>query len=361
MPGQGSRGHNRQGARYGVRTGTVSLALAGILGAGLLAGCGTPQAGGTTPASSSAAPAYKVGLVTDIGGLNDHGFNHLAYLGLMQAKNQLGVSVSVVQSTAQSDYVPYLSNYARQGYNLVIAVGFLMAGAVQQVAKEFPHTRFMIIDDSVSGPNITSSLFDTQQVGYLVGELAGLVQKNKALPYINSYNTVGVVGGMSIPPVNTYIAGFYAGVHAVDPSATILLRYTNDFSNPNNGQTYAQAEIAQHADIIFQVAGGSGLGVITAAQQNHIYAIGVDADQNYLAPSTVITSAEKGIQTATFDTIKAGLDHTLKAGNQYFDLANHGVAMAPPISAIPQTIVQQVLASEQQIISGKIVPPTTIP
>ncbi|MDA8194010.1 MAG: BMP family ABC transporter substrate-binding protein [Thermaerobacter sp.] len=341
-----------------------AFAMVAALSSGILAGCGTSPSATGTPSStstSSKAAAYKVGLVTDTGGLNDHGFNHLAYMGLLQAKHQLGVSVSVVQSQTASDYVPYLTNYARQGYNLVIAVGFLMQQAVQQVSKEFPHTKFMIIDDQVTAPNVTSSLFDTQQCGYLVGELAGLVQKQHALPNINQYNTLGVVGGMAIPPVNTYIAGFYAGVHAVDPSAKIILKYTNDFNNPNNGQTFAQSEIAQHADIIFQVAGGSGLGVITAAQQAHLYAIGVDANQNYLAPNTVITSAEKGIQVATFDTIQAGYKGTLKAGTQTFSLSNNGVGMAPPISAIPQSIARQVAASEQQIIAGKIVPPTTIP
>ncbi len=336
---------------------TASVLMAGTF----LAGCGAASSAPPSSPTASKASSYKVGLVTDTGGLNDHGFNHLAYLGLMQAKKEFGVTTSVVQSQTASDYVPYLTNYAQQGYNLVIAVGFLMQQAVQQVSKEFPHTKFMIIDDQVNGPNVTSSLFETQQCGYLVGELSGLVQKEHALPNINNDNTLGVVGGMSIPPVNTYIAGFYAGVHAVDPSAKILLKYTNDFNNPNNGQIYAQSEIAQHADIIFQVAGGSGLGVITAAEQSHTYAIGVDANQNYLAPNTVITSAEKGVQIATFDTIKEGVKGTLKPGVQYFNLNNNGVGMATPISAIPQSIVQQVLQSEKEIVAGKIVPPTNIP
>lgn len=321
-----------------------------------LAGCGT-----SAPAASGSAGSFKVGLVTDTGGLNDHGFNHLAYVGLERAHSQLGVGVSVVQSTSASDYVPNLTNYARHGYNLVIAVGFLMAQAVQQVAKEFPKTKFMIIDDSVPGNNVASSLFETQQCGYLVGELAGLIQKDKALSGINGFNTLGVVGGMSIPPVNTYIAGFYAGVHSVDPTAKIILRYTNDFNNPNNGQSYAQAEIAQHADIIFQVAGGTGLGVITAAQQAHVYAIGVDANQNYLAPDTVITSALKGVDVATYDVIQMASQGKFHSGNIFFSLKDNGVAMATPISAIPSSIVQQVRHTEQEIRSGKIVPPTNVP
>ena len=312
-------------------------------------------------ASASSGSSFKVGLVTDTGGLNDHGFNHLSYVGLEEAHKKLGVTVSVVQSQSQNDYVPNLSGYARQGYNVVIAVGFLMEQAVQQVSQEYPKTKFLIIDDSVSGKNVASALFNTQQCGYLVGELVGLVQKDHALPHINRYNTVGVVGGMSIPPVNTYIAGFYAGVRAVDPSAHIILSYTNDFNNPNNGQSYAQAEIAKHADIIFQVAGGTGLGVITAAKQAHVYAIGVDANQGYLAPGTVITSALKGVNVATFDVINAAFHNRFRAGTIYFGLSGGGVGMAPPMKGIPASILRQVNAAKAKILAGKIVPPTTVP
>jgi len=316
--------------------------------------------GGTSVAAGSAAN-FKVGLVTDTGGLNDHGFNHLSYVGLERAHQKLGVTVNVVQSQSQNDYVPNLSGYARQGYNVVIAVGFLMEQAVEQVAKEYPNTKFLIIDDSVAGKNIASALFNTQQCGYLVGVLSGLVQKEHALPQINNYNTVGVVGGQAIPPVVTYIAGFYAGVHSVDPTAHILLSYTNNFNDPNAGQSYAQAEIAKHADIVFQVAGGTGVGVITAAKQAHVYAIGVDANQAYLAPNTVITSATKGVDVATYDVINAAFHNRFRAGTMYFSLSGGGVGMAPPMKGIPASILAKVDQAKADILSGKIVPPTTIP
>jgi basic membrane protein A len=335
----------------------VAVAAAALVG-GALAQAGL---GVAAPKPHPAASTFKVGLVTDTGGLNDHGFNHLAYMGLEEAHQRLGVSVSVVESQSASDYVPFLTGYARNGYNLVIAVGFDMQNALQQVAKEFPHTKFMIIDDYVKGPNIQSSLFETQQCGYLVGMLAGLVQKEHALPHINNYNTLGVVGGQAIPPVNTYIAGFFAGVHKVDPTAKIRLAYTNNFNDPSSGESYAQAEIANHADILFQVAGGSGLGVITAAQKAHVYAIGVDADQNYLAPSTVITSALKRVDVATFDSIRAAYEGHFRAGPVYYSLSNNGVGFAPPIAAIPKSIVRQVQAAAKLVAEGKIVPPTTIP
>jgi len=334
-----------------------------LAGIAMLASLSLTAAFAGAPVASAASnpSSFKVGLVTDTGGLNDHGFNHLAYVGLEEAHQKLGVTVNVVQSQSQNDYVPNLSGYARQGYNMVIAVGFLMESAVKQVAAEYPNTKFMIIDDSVSGKNVASALFNTQQCGYLVGVLSGLVQKEKALPAINSSNTLGVVGGQAIPPVTTYIAGFFAGVHSVDPTAKILLSYTNDFNNPNNGQSYAQAEIAKHADIVFQVAGGTGLGVITAAKQAHVYAIGVDANQGYLAPGTVITSALKGVDVATFDIIKAAFQNRFRAGTYYFSLGGGGVGIAPPMKGIPASILSQVNKAKAGILSGKIVPPTTIP
>ncbi len=332
---------------------TVGL-LALTLSMGLLSGCGATGTGPAKPA------AFKVGLVTDMGGLNDHSFNHLAYVGLMQAKRQLGVTTAVAQSRSASDYVPFLSSYAEQGYNLVIAVGFLMQQAVQQVAQKYPHTRFMIIDDDVPGPNIASAVFDSQQCGYLVGQLAGLVQEDHALPHINNYNTLGVVGGMAIPPVEAYIAGFEAGVKSVDPAAEILLKYAGNLDNPGKGSTVAQTMIARHADIIFQLAGGSGLGVIKAAREAGVYAIGSDDNQSYLAPGTVITSAEKGVNVAAFDIIKETLDGRFKAGLNTFDLANNGVGYATPIAAIPKSIVDRVEKTAQAVEAGKIQPPAKL-
>ena len=157
------------------------------------------------------ASLFKVGLVTDTGGLNDHGFNHLADVGLQKAQSDLGVTTNVVQSNSESDYIPNLTHFAQQGYNVVIAVGFLMHDAVEQVAQKYPNTKFLIIDDSITDrPNVSSALFKTEQCGYLVGAMAGYLQTSP-IKGINSKNTVGVIGGMNIPPVTSYIAGFQQG------------------------------------------------------------------------------------------------------------------------------------------------------
>jgi basic membrane protein A len=334
---------------------TTSVAAALTLSA-LVAGCGATSNNQTSNKTTGAAATnFKVGLVTDTGGLNDHGFNFLADQGLVKAEKELGVKGSVVQSHSASDYVPNLQNFARNGYNLVIAVGFLMDGAVKQVAKQYPNTKFLIIDDPITNvPNVTSAMFKTEQCGYLVGAMAGLLQKEHTAPGLNNKNTFGVVGGENIPPVTSYIAGFQQGVQKTDPGAKVLVKFAGSFSDQALGSQVAQSEISSGADIVFQVAGGTGVGVIKAAQNAHVYAIGVDADQNYLAKNTVITSALKGVNTATFDVIKQALDKNFTSGIQNFSLNNNGVGFAKPNSVVSQSIVTKVTDLATQIKNGSI-------
>jgi basic membrane protein A len=324
----------------------------------LVAGCGTPannaanqgNATGTAPKTN-----FKVGLVTDTGGLNDHGFNYLSNAGLEKAEKELGVQGSVVQSKSESDYVPNLQHFAQQGYNLVIAVGFLMESAVKQVAPQYPNTKFLIIDDPIQGiPNVTSAMFKTEQCGYLVGALAGLMEKQTGIKELNPQNVVGVVGGMKIPPVTSYIAGFQQGVEKTDPGAKVIVKFANSFTDQALGSNIAKDEIANGADIVFQVAGGTGVGVIKAAQSAGVFSIGVDADQAYLAPESVLTSALKGVDTATYDVIKDTLQNNFKPGVQWFDLANNGVGIGKVNDKVPKSIVDQVNQIAQQIKDGSI-------
>jgi len=209
----------------------MAVAVAATSAAAVLAATGTS----TAAPRAAAASGPKVCLVTDIGGLNDRGFNQLAYKGLKQAKAELGADIAVKQSAKDSDYVPNLQACGAQGYQLVIAVGFLMEKAVGQVAKQFPSTKFAIIDDSVKSQgiagakNVRGLLFKEQESGYLVGYLTGLLNK-KGGGKFNGKGVASTVGGLSIPAVNRYIAGFRAGVKKADPSMkTPLNGYSNDF------------------------------------------------------------------------------------------------------------------------------------
>jgi basic membrane protein A len=333
-----------------------------------LAACGSSSSSSSTAASSGGAASsststsasssgYKVGLVTDIGGLNDHGFNHLSYEGLLQAESQLGVKGTVLQSTSGADYIPNLTRLAAAGNKLVIAVGFLMAAPLEQVAKQYPNTHFAIIDNPGgtapdTAKNIEGIDFAEQEAGYPAGYLTGLYLKAKG------YTTASTVGGQSIPPVNLYIAGFQAGVKAADPSAKLLNVYSQNFTDESSCKSLALNQISAGSKVVFQVAGACGLGVISAGVQTKTQVIGVDADQAYLSPSLVLTSAEKMVNTGVFTAIK-----DLQAGqfsaNLQEDITNGGVGIGK-IDAAGAPYASKIQAIIAGMKSGKIKPPTTL-
>ncbi|HET7568528.1 MAG TPA: BMP family ABC transporter substrate-binding protein, partial [Gaiellaceae bacterium] len=241
------------------------LAAAAAVALAVLVAGGSAATGPAGHAKAQSAPP-KIGLVTDIGGLNDRSFNHLAYLGLQQANKKLGVPIRVLESKSNADYVPNMASLAQQGYSLVIGVGFLMHDSIRQVAKKFPNTKFMIIDDAWSKgdpKNLEGTLFREQEAGYLVGYLAGLLEKGA--------KTVSSVGGQKIPPVDRYIAGFQAGAKAANPDITTLNGYSQDFVAQDKCKNLALQQIGQGSKVVFQVAGGCGLGALDAAKQKHVW------------------------------------------------------------------------------------------
>ena len=281
-------------------------------------GCGSDDesasSGTTTAAETTGAPltttggtsgeGLKVGLVTDVGGLDDRSFNVLANRGLLRAEKDLGVDGRVVISKSEADYVPNLTTLAKGDYDLVIAVGFLMASALEKVAARYPDTNFAIIDssqaDMKSKPkNVRGLLFKEQEAGYLVGYLAGLVTKQEG----GSQQVIGSVGGQKIPPVDRYIAGYQAGAKTADPGITTLNAYSQDFVDQAKCKELALNQIAEGSQVVFQVAGACGLGALDAAKEKGVQGIGVDADQAYLGDQ-IMTSALKKIDEAVFTTVK---------------------------------------------------------
>ena len=336
-----------------------SLALLGgvVL---LIAGCG---GGGKSASSTSAqgAKKLKVGLVTDIGGLNDRGFNHLSYVGLLRAQNELGIQQRVYQARSTQEYVPNLSTFARQNYDLTIGVGFTEATAIDTAAHDFPNSRFAIVDvdqtqEPHKPPNLLGLLFREQETGYLVGYLAGLEEKR--LP---GKDVIGSVGGQKQPPVDRFIAGYQAGAKAADPGITLLNGYSQDFEDEAKCKQVALNQIEQGASVIFQVAGGCGLGALDAAKEKHVWGIGVDADQSFLGPH-ILTSAVKRVDTAVYLAIKSVVDGKFKGGNMVFGLKQNGVAIGKISPKVPQSEVAKVNRIRAEIISGKIKNiPTEVP
>jgi basic membrane protein A len=350
-----------------VRARSTRRAIAAIGVAGILitaAGCGSDDnksssSGGSTP--SAAAPAkksIKVGLVTDIGGLNDRSFNTLANQGLEQAKSELGITGRVLTSKSNADYVPNLSSLAQQKYDLVIGVGFLMADAVGTVAKKFPNTKFAIIDVDATGlkgkpTNVEGLLFKEQESGYLAGTLAALYAKD------NNITTISSVGGQKIPPVDHYIAGYEAGAKAANPSIKTLHAYSQDFVDQAKCKEIGLSQIARGSGVVFQVAGQCGLGALDAAKEKSKQGIGVDADQAYLGPY-VLTSAIKKVDTAVFDTVKQVQDDGFTGGtNTTFDVKNEGAGIGK-VSATGAKYQPQLDEVKAKLAAGSIQVPDTV-
>ena len=322
----------------------------------LLTGCGgggdeDKSAGGTTTTGKQT----RVGLVTDVGGLNDRGFNHLSFLGLQRAQRELGVQTRVYQANSTQQYVPNLSTFARQGYDLTIGVGFTEAQAIDTAATNFPDANFAIVDvesDAAKHKNLLGLLFKEQETGYLVGYLAGLVEKQRPGP-----DVIGSVGGQKQPPVDRFIAGYQAGAKAADPGIKLLNAYSEDFADQAKCKQVALNQIEQGAGVIFQVAGGCGLGALDAAREKGVWGIGVDADQSFLGPH-ILTSAVKRVDTAVFLAIKSVVDGKFKGGNLVFGLKQNGVGIGKISPKVPKAFVTKVNQIRADIISGKI---TNIP
>ncbi len=313
---------------------------------------GSNSTGSSTSESTPEAKKIKVGLVTDIGGLNDRSFNQLANEGLERAKSELGVEGRVLVSKQNSDYVPNLSTLAQQKYDLVIGVGVLMAEAMNTVASKFPDTKFAIIDVDAtqleSKPtNVSGVLFAEQEAGYLVGYMAGLYLKDEG------GGTAGSVGGQKIPPVDHYIAGYQAGVKAANPDADVVNGYSQKFDDPAPCKELALDHIAQGAKVVFQVAGGCGLGALDAAKEKGIQGIGVDADQGYLGDQ-IMTSALKKVDVAVYDEIKAVQDDTFKGGaNAIFDIKSGGVGVGKT-NEVGSKYTAQIQEVQDKIASGEL-------
>jgi basic membrane protein A and related proteins len=343
--------------RSAFRAMLIALILA--IGSFAVAACGSDDDGGSTSggttSTAAAAPAkkkLKVGLVTDIGGLNDRSFNALANKGLKDAQAQLGIEGRVLISKSNADYTPNLSTLAQQKYDLVISVGFLMAEATEKVAGKFPNVKFAIIDGSAAGmkskpTNVEGLLFSEQEAGYLVGYLSGLYAKD------NSATTIGSIGGQKIPPVDHYIAGYQAGAKKADPSIKTLNAYSQDFVDQAKCKEIALDQIAKGAKVVFQVAGQCGLGVLDAAKEKSVQGIGVDADQGYIGPQ-VFTSALKKVDVAVFNAIKGAQDDKYTGGQDILNTVKSGGIGYGKLNAAAEKYADQIKQVSDQIASGEI-------
>lgn len=294
----------------------------------------------------------KVGMVTDTGGVHDGSFNQSSWEGLQRAAEEFGITVNYLESATDADYGTNIETFVDEEYDLIISVGFLLAEATREAAIAYPEKSFAIIDDSSCAdlPNVACLMFEQAQASYLVGYVAGLVTETA---------NVGFVLGMTSPIMHEFGYGYVAGVLDANPDAKVQQADANSFSDPSIGKSLTTSMITGGADIVFHAAGGTGLGVIEAAKEAGIKAIGVDSDQSSIAPETIITSAMKRVDTASYDIAKSLLEGGFTAGVHEYDLASEGVDIAPTKNLLSDEVITAIEEVKVKIISGEIVVPTT--
>lgn len=322
-----------------------------------IAGCGggngTSQNTDGGGSITTGADNVKIGLVTDLGGLNDQSYNAAANQGLEKAKAELGVVGSVVESTKQEDFLPNLSSMVDGGNDLIWGIGFAMHDAMKEVAASHPNQKFAIIDSVVEdAPNVASITFRQAEGSFLVGVIAAQATQTKM---------VGFIGGAEAPIIAEFEAGFRAGVKSVDPSIQVQAAYAGSFTDAPKGKQMAQQMYGAGVDVIFHAAGGTGNGVIEAAKQLDKYVIGVDSDQNHLAPDHVITSMMKKVDVAVFEVTKQTIDGNFPGGQIVtLGLKEDGVGYAPSTrwNVLPEGSKELVDKYAEAIKDAKIVVPT---
>ena len=333
------------------------------------------------PACKKKAPAHTIGLALDVGGRGDQSFNDGALRGLEQMAAGLRYTARgyeplndgaphlpipapiVLSGKAQEDYEPNLQLLVDQGAELVVAVGFMMEPATRKVARDNPNARFLLIDSPVlddSGkptqvPNVRALVFRENEGSFLAGALAGQLTRTQK---------IGFVGGMQLPLIRKFEAGFRAGVRQVNPKAEVLIAYTGTFDDEKKGVEVGQDIYGRGCDIVFHAAGLDGLGVIKAAQQAGKLVIGVDSDQAHVAPKNVLTSMVKRVDLAVYGAVKDVLDGKFSGGDVALGLKENGVGLAPVGDMIPQAEREKALAEvarlREEIVAGRLKVPATL-
>jgi basic membrane protein A and related proteins len=326
------------------------IAIAAILALALVfVGCQKKAA----PAAAAAAPSLAVAMVTDVGGINDQSFNQSAWEGLQKAGTDLTIKVSYKESKQNADYAPNLETLLDAKNDLIWGIGYMMADAIKDAATKNPKQTYAIIDQDYgkdTPANVVGVTFKAEQSSFLVGYIAGKTTKT---------GKVGFVGGMTGPLIAAFQFGYEAGVRQANPKVKILSQYAESFSDAAKGKAIATQMYQSGADIVYHAAGAVGNGVIEAAKEKNKFAIGVDRDQNYLAPDNVLTSAMKRVDNGVYNVVKQLKDGTLKGGTTIsYGLAEGGVDIAPTSSKlVAADVLTQVAALKQAVIDGKIVVP----
>lgn len=311
-------------------------------------------------ATGAAFAQDPVALVIAQGGLGDQSYNDLAHQGFMAATEETGVEGRVLESrdvVAQGEQI--LRRTAESDFGLVVDLEYAHGEVMEAVAPDYPGTDFVVLNQVREGDNITSVLFSEHEGSYLAGALAAMVTTNTDIPGINEDANLGVIGGTRSVGIDKFLVGFVQGARDINPDVQVQVAYANTFGDPATGQQMAEAMFENGADIVYQVAGGTGLGVIQAAEAAGHYAIGVDTDQDGLAPGHVLTSMIKRVDVAVADVVGAYVDGSLEGGQvRNYSLADNGVGLSEMIHTrdlLPADYLARIDELREGIISGDIV------
>lgn len=330
----------------------------------VLAGCGGKTEGQQGAANQgegqAAAPNARIGMVTDVGGVNDNSFNQSAWEGLQKLQKDLNLpqeNVNYLQSTSDADYIPNLTQFVKDKWDLTWGIGFLMGDHVKKVASENPDAKLAIIDAEVDAPNVESVLFKEHEGSFLVGVVAAKMSKSKK---------VGFVGGMEIPVIKRFEAGFEAGVKAADPSVQVVKVYAGAFDKPDQGKSIASQMYDQGVDIVFHASGATGDGVFNEAKARkskgqQVWVIGVDKDQSLtFGDDITLTSMVKRVDEAVYRVSKDVIDGKFKGGIVWLGLKENGVGLADTSNKnVPADVLKLVDEYKQKIVNGEIKVPET--
>ena len=302
---------------------------------------------------ASAEGTIKVGMVTDVGGINDNSFNQFAWAGLQNlAAEDPSFEVNYLESKTDADYQTNINTFIDEEYDLIVCVGYMLANATKEAATDNPEMKFAIIDDAtIDLPNVACLTFAQEQCSYLVGLIAGYMTKTK---------TVGYVQGMVSDTMNLFGIGYVTGVLEACPDATILQYNANNFGDIAGGATAAKDMITKGADVIYHAAGGTGIGVLNTCEEEKVWGIGVDADQAaVLGLNYVLSSALKDAGAGAVDVAKAVKAGEFTGGEHHYTLADGAIGIATTGDHVPADILEKVEAAKAAIIAGEKTVPTS--
>ena len=325
------------------------LLLPALCAAALIAqtGCATRDL-----AAENGQYQARVGIVFDIGGKDDRSFNSAANLGMLRARKELPILLRDVEPGDPTSIEPAIRAFAQYGYNLITGVGFVQGPIIKQIAADYPQLHFVVIDSVAELPNVASLLFKEHEGSFLVGMIAAAKSRTGIL---------GFVGGMDIPLIHKFATGYEEGARYVNPNIRVIRNYVGitdaAWNNPGKGRELANSQYEQGADVIFQAAGNSGLGVFDAAETYGKFAIGVDSNQNWIKPGFILTSMLKRIENAVFSIVNDEVEGRFQGGVHIYGLENDGVDYALDEhnrALIPPEVIERVEQAKRDIIAGRI-------